>query len=252
MIRPDASLAALRARLAPVAADATRVAIGHKTLDNALSGGVARAGLHEVFSACDDDCGAASAFALALAMRAGARPLIWVREDRAIRLSGRVHGPGLIELGFDPADLYLVAAPDGLSVLRAGADIARCGAVGAVVIEPHGNARAFDLTASRRLSMAGAASGVLVLALRGAAEPEPSAALTRWRVAAAPSTPLEGDAPGHPAFDVTLLRQRGGIAGIEARLEWNRDTRSFSTQLRRGAPAAAPVGAGEAAARRAA
>ena len=61
------------------------------------------------------------------------------------------------------------------------------------------------------------------------------------------------NAPGHPAFDVTLLRHRGGIAGIEARLEWNRDRQSFDqTPLPGGVPAVAIGGAGQAVERRAA
>ena len=129
MIRPDTHFAALRARFSPVAA-ASHVPIDSTLFDSALSGGIARAGLHEVFGDGEENIGAAAAFVLALVMRADVRPVIWVREDRAARQSGRLHGPGLAELGFDPAELYLVAAPDGLSTLRAGADIARCGAGG--------------------------------------------------------------------------------------------------------------------------
>jgi protein ImuA len=171
--------------------------------------------------------------------------VLWVREQRCSRNSGQLHAPGLLELGLDPASLILVEAPDTLAALRAGADIVKCGQVGAVVIEPWGKAPLLDLTASRRLSMAAAASGVLTLVVRVEAAPMPSAAQTRWQVASAPSSPLPAEAPGYPAFDITLLRHRGGIAGFETRVEWNRDTRSFAP-LPGGIPAIPAVGADQA------
>ena len=47
----------------------------------------------------------------------------------------------------------------------------------------------------------------MVLLARGEAKPCPSAAHTRWQVAAAPSRALEAHAPGAPAFVLDLLRQ---------------------------------------------
>jgi protein ImuA len=206
------------------------VTFGIESIDNRIGGGLTPGALHEVFAASSDNASAAAAFAVMTAMRACAlgRPVLWVREQRCGRHTGHLHAAGLAELGFDPDDLVLVEAPDTLAVLRAGADIVRCGQVGAVVIEPWGKAPLLDLTASRRLSMGAAASGVLTLVLRVDAEPMPSAAQTRWQVAAAPSSPLVANAPGRPAFDIALLRHRGGIAGFETRVEWNRDTRSFA------------------------
>jgi hypothetical protein len=58
-------------------------------------------------------------------------------------------------------------------------------------------------------------------------EPSPSAAHTRWQVMAAPSMALEANAPGRPAFDLTLLRHRGGRDGLHIIMEWDRDTGSF-------------------------
>src|SRR3546814_8574977 len=64
--------------------------------------------------------------------------------------------------------------------------------------------------------------------LRIDAAPTPSAAHTRWQVAAAPSQPLEANAPGIPALDLTLLRQRGGAGGQHWCVEWDRDARGFA------------------------
>lgn len=220
------------------------VTFGTDAIDSRIDGGLAQRALHEVFAASTDDGSAAAAFAVMIAMRACPihRPIIWVRENRCGRHMGHIHAAGLAELGIDPNDLVLVDAPDTLAVLRAGGDIVKCGQVGAVVIEPWGKAPLLDLTASRRLSMAAAASGVLTLVLRVDAEPMPSAAQTRWQVAAAPSSPLAANAPGHPAFNIALLRHRGGIAGFETCLEWNRDTRSFAP-LSGGVPTVPVVGA---------
>ncbi len=217
------------------------VATGSANIDARLGGGLVRAALHEVFAG-DKDSGAAAGFALLLAWRGcGGKPVVWVREDRGERNHGRLYAPGLVELGGDPAGVILVTGPDALAVLRAGADIVGCGAVGAVVIEPWGKAPALDLTASRRLALAAARSGVLTLVLRTGAEPAPSAAMTRWSVSAAPSEMLAASAPGKPAFDISLLRHRSGIAGFEARVEWDRDQRSFrDAPLSRRVPATAP------------
>ncbi len=229
MSRSQHSLSALRQRIAqfePAPIDKARglFTLGVGNVDQRLRGGLARGVLHEVF-ADETDASAAAAFALILALRGGvaSKPILWIREDRVQRRSGTLYGPGLIELGADPDRFMFVHAPDELATLRAGADSVKCGGLGAVVIEPYSKARALDLTASRRLALAASASGVLTLLLRVGAEPSPSAAQTRWQVAPAPSVPLEGNAPGAPAFDVTLMRHRAGIAGFNARLEWDRE-----------------------------
>ena len=220
------------------------VTLGIAAVDAQLGGGLAAAALHEFYADNVEDGSAAAAFALLVAMRgcAPGRPVLWVREDRGVRYAGRLYAPGFVALGFDPGALVLVTAPDTLSVLKAGADLVKCGQIGAVVIEPWGKAPQLDLTASRRLAMAAAVSGVLALMVRIDASPVPSAAQTRWQVAAAPSTPLAANAPGYPAFDIGLLRHRGGIAGFNARVEWNRDERCFAP-LSGGLHATAAVGA---------
>jgi protein ImuA len=221
---------------APAPAD-ERLSFGLSALDARLGGGLAVAALHEVYKGRAGDGAAAAAFALLLAMRAGRPgPLVWLREDKA-RHDGRLYGLGLAELGEDPARLLLVQAPDTLALLRAGAEAVACGAVAAVILEPWGKAGALDLTATRRLALAAARSGVLTLLLRSG-DPVPSAAQSRWQVSAAPSAGLAANAPGAPAFEISLLRHRGGIAAFETLLEWSRDSRSFAAPLSGGHPAA--------------
>jgi protein ImuA len=234
MSRFTPSLSALRQRIAlidpvPAAKAGGVFSLGDAVVDARLGGGLgsglARATLHEVFAGEEEDAGAAAAFALILALRGGdmKKPILWVRDDRAERNVGRIYGLGLIALGADPKRFILVHAPDELATLRAAADSVKCGAVGAVMIEPYGKAPALDLTASRRLALAAASSGVLTLVLRVGAEPSASAAQTRWSVKTGPSAPLAANATGHVHLNVSLLRHRSGVAGFEACLEWNRE-----------------------------
>ncbi len=215
--------------------EADPVSFGTTGVDSRLHGGLIRAALHEVFADADSDGSAATAFALLLALRAidPTQTLLWVRDDRAPRINGTLHAPGLADLGCDPARLIMVTSPDALGVLRAGLDGVRCSQLGAILLELHGAVPRLDLTASRRLAMAAAQSGVFTLLLRIDSTPVPSAAQTRWSVACAPSAPLSSaslaaEAPGHPAFDIALLRHRGGVAPFNIRLEWNRDRHSFT------------------------
>jgi protein ImuA len=239
MSRIPQSLAALRDRIAridpaPSAKASGAFTLGDVALDGRLGAGLARAALHEVFAGQEEDAGAAAAFALILALRGGdrAKPVLWVRDDRVARGAGQIYGPGLAELGADPARFILVSAPDELATLRAAADAVKCGALGAVVIEPYGKARRLDLTATRRLALAAASSGVLALVLRVGAQPSASAAQTRWSVSAAPSGPFPAQAPGAVALNISLLRHRGGVASFDACLEWNRDQHICVSRLR--------------------
>ncbi len=187
--------------------------------------------LHEVFATSAADAASASGFALMLGatLATEAAPLFLVREYR--QGAGRLYPPGLADLGIDPARCFSVHAPDTLSALKATADIARSGAAGVVLIELAGNPRLLDLTASRRLALAAEQSETAVLLLRLGARETPSAAYSRWRVGSAESKPLLADAPGAPAFTVTLLRHRRMAAGQKARLIWNREEQKFDEQI---------------------
>lgn len=232
--QPDPfALADLRRHLAQAAlrsapAAVGQVSFGAPALDGALGGGIARAALHEVYAPGTADLAAATGFVVGLAIRAaGPRPILWARQDVVDAETGRLHPPGLTELGLDPGRVLLVRARDAEGVLRAGSEAARCPALGAVLIEPWGEPRRLDLTASRRLSLAAEGSGATTLLLRAAVSPQPSAAATRWQVTALPSRALEANAPGDPAFSVRLLRHRGGLGEREWRVEWSRDRQSF-------------------------
>lgn len=236
-------IAALRQMLARLEAERLPGAASVFSLGAAgpEGGGVrlARGALHEVQAAYGADLPAATGFVLALALRAGGadvrRPILWVRQDFAEAELGRLDAPGLASLGLDPSRLILVRAPDAAEVLRAAGDAVRCPGLGALVIEPWGEPKTLDLTATRRLSLRAASSGVTSFLLHAAARPAPTAVATRWRVAPAasgPGAPEEADAPGSPAFTATLLRHRGGEGGrpVEGgtwNLEWDHEACSF-------------------------
>jgi protein ImuA len=157
--------------------------------------------------------------------------LLWLRTEAAEQRAGRLYASGLGELGLHGGDLILGLLGDDAALLKAANDAARCAGLGALVIESWGEPRRLDLTATRRLMLAAEASGVTVLLLRGGARESPSVADTRWRVSSAPSVALHdgtpGGIPGHPMFDIELLRRRAGPSGQQWRVEWNRDQRCF-------------------------
>ncbi|MFD1701586.1 ImuA family protein [Methylopila henanensis] len=203
--------------------------LGLPPLDAALGGGLARGVLHEVYARGQQDAVAAAGFGLGVALRAAdGRALVWARQDLLDVEAGALYGDGLAAFGADPKRLLVVRARDPTGVLRAAAEAARCAAVGAAVIEIWGEPKTLDLNASRRLALAAGASGVTVVMIRlGAKQPAPSAATSRWSVAAAASAPLEANAPGRPAFEAALLRHRAGVGPRTWLLEWDRDRASF-------------------------
>lgn len=184
-----------------------------------------RGRLHEIHAGKEDQA-AALAFALGAVQDSAPAPLFLAR--RMPRGAGTVpYGEGLAMLGFAPGRLVLVETRDELELLRAGLEAARCPGVGAVLLETQGAFARYDLTASRRLALAAERTRGCVIVLRLDAPTRPSAAHTRWSVAAAPSVPLAADAPGWPAIAVELLRRRDGPAGGRWRLEWDARRNTF-------------------------
>lgn len=230
----------LEARAAPLAGHFN---FGVETIDSALGEGLVRANVHETFHARTNDITSAFGFTLALALRAAESKFILISgQDFIVAEAGGINSAGMSEIGLDPSRIIFVRARDTEGVLRAGEEAARCAALGAVVIAPWGESKIMNFTASRRLVLAAAKSNVPIFLLRAAAKPSQSAAATRWSVRSAPSRPLEANAPGFPAFDVTLLRHRGGMAGQSWRVEWDRDQRCFRDQKHAGTtPVSRPV-----------
>ena len=224
----ESMLARLRGDIAHLDApqmddSARRIALGHAEADATLRGGLLRGALHEVFAESGRHATAATGFIAGLSGRVIARkPLLWVRQDFTEMESGVLSMNGWRELGLDPRQIVTVRTADVETTLRVAADALACDALGAVVVEFWGAPKAFDLVASRKLTLAAQGSGVTALVLRVAAVPIASTAETRWIVRAAHSPPnvpwqlrktQDTQSWGAPVLDTQLVRNRHGPLG---------------------------------------
>ncbi len=186
--------------------------------------GLAPAYHNEIFAASRDGSGAGAALALALdalrgmergplAETADQRAVLWVQDRASVRLTGRPYRPGL------PADLqhrliHVVAdkAEDMLFALEEGL---RCRDFACVIGELAGNPKAFNFTASRRLSTAAQHHNVPLWLVRIDATHDLSSARMRWDIGCAPSPPprWNASAPGAPSWRASLFRSRSHAAG---------------------------------------
>ena len=215
--------------------DRKPVALGHAEADAVLGGGLAAGALHEVFAAG----WSAGGFAVLLAMLTGkGKPIFWVRPDYEAMEYGALSPNGLLELGGDPARLFVVRTKNAAEALSAANDILAVPHVGALLLEVEDNPRCLDLMASRRLAFAANESGVTAVMLRCGAETQASAALTRWQVKSAPSH-ADDDDWGAPVFDVSLVRHRMGGLGHFV-MYWDSEHACFAA-THPGAVAAAPL-----------
>ncbi len=223
------------------------VTFGIAEIDDRLpGGGLARGALHEVIAG---HAGAATGFCAALLARlAAARAgpgrddgrVLWCVRPRLLD-AGALYGPGLARFGLAPERVVVTECRRDADALWAMEEALRCRRLAAVL----GEAGNVTLTASRRLQLAAGAGGVTAILLRPPSRyprlahdtPPPSAALTRWRVAAAPGLggPRRpggtGDnatqRPDAPCWQAELLRCRGGAPG-KWLMEWRNETGDFA------------------------
>ena len=211
-----AVLAELRARVHRLegggGSDGRVLALGAAALDGHLpGGGLALGCLHEIAGVAAGDDGAAVGFAAALLGRlaAGRGRVLWLSRRRDL------YPPGLAGLGLTPEPLIVVAARRDRDVLWAMEEALACRRLAAVL----GEVDEMDLVASRRLQLAAESLGVTGLLLRPPApRPSASAAVTRWRLAAAASA-TAAPGLGPPRWRADLARCRGGRPGRWL-LEW--------------------------------
>lgn len=187
--------------------------------------GLAIGGLHELKPALATDSPATQLFAMALLARrlqqeeAQGRSLLWAASWRDIAEGGWPYGPGLSQLGLDPARLILVEAKRDSEVLWAIEEGLRSGALAGVL----GSLSRLGLTAARRLVLATSAHATPCLLVTPAGTPGAQVALSRWRIGAAPGAahPLEPALPGRLRFNLTLERCRSREAGRSWIVEWS-------------------------------
>jgi protein ImuA len=203
-------IAALRDRIAGIeriharAATAKFVTFGIPPIDQALfGGGLALNALHETASVGPDTehAAAATLFVAGLLARLDG-PVLWVLRQADL------FAPGLAAAGLHPG--RVVFAEAGKAVLPVMEEGLRHPGLTAVVAELTGR---LSLVASRRLQLAAEQAGVLAILIRRSRafdDPvlnEPTAAATRWRIAALPSPPALG--LGRARWRLDLIRCRG-------------------------------------------
>jgi protein ImuA len=210
------SLAGIDPSMAPVLPEDVRmVGLGAK-IDALLGGGLSCATLHELAPAAPVHLAAASGFALALAARSGGEQgeTLWIATDFALLESGGPYGPGIERFGLASERFLMLRVPRPADALWAMEEALLCGALSSVIAELPGES-ADDLTVTRRLALAaregrGACLGLL---LRHGLPSMPSAAATRWHVAAAPSEPDRFGGLGATRFELSLVKNRRGPSG---------------------------------------
>lgn len=237
--RVESTLPKAQARLFSLGADA---------VDGLLpEAGLARGALHDVSAVEERDRPAAQGFLTALVARlwlalgpGERRPVLWIDHGYHAREFGRLYGPGLIDFGLDPTRFVFATAKNVPDLLWAMEEGAKCESLSAVVGTLGEEARAFDLTASRRLQLAAERSGVSLFTLRAPKDRGQSAARTRWRIAAQPSSRpdwqvnwaqmsglnLQNHGIGHPRWKAALEKCRGGPPRVWD-LEWDYATLCF-------------------------
>lgn len=197
-------IAELRERIGRMEGTALRrtgvLPFGVPDLDSHLpGGGLALGALHEVMGGEDDQASSAALFVAAILARHRG-PVLWCLASRDL------FAPALAGVGLHPDRVVYAEtwrAPAVLAALEEG--LRHPGLAGVV-----GEVARLGLTPSRRLQLAAETSGVPAFVLRrGAGEPEPTAALTRWRVTALPSAPWPTHGIGRARWQVELLRCRG-------------------------------------------
>jgi protein ImuA len=210
---PAEQLAALRAQIAQVqAVRGPALPFGVPDIDTRLAGGgLDSAALHEIAgaSASWSDDAAATLFAAGLAARFAAdegMTVLWAlsRFD--------LYAPGLEQVGLGPDKVLYAQGAKDAEVLALAEDGLRDGSLACVIAE----VRAADQTATRRLQLAASDGRTPMLLYRRHRSRErspfvqPSAAMTRWSIGCAPSSPLPHVGVGRAQWSVELARQRGG------------------------------------------
>ena len=181
---------------------------GIGALDQRIAtGGLRLDALHEIAAASPDmgDDASATLFLAGIAARAWG-PVLWVVRRRDL------FAPGLYQSGLAPHRVIHAEARDDGELLALMEEGIRHRGLGAVI----GEVKRAAMASTRRLQLAAEGGRTIALLMkrhaREGADPlaVPSAAVTRWRVASAPSAPLPVAGIGRARWHMSLVRQRGG------------------------------------------
>jgi protein ImuA len=233
----------LRARIAHLeqSARARHAVLPFKEIDSRLpQGGLKLGCLHEIAGGGAGAVHGAAAVLFAAGIIARLKgPVLWCLRARDL------FAPALAGAGLHPDRVIYAEASDEKTVLLCLEEGLRHAGLAAAA----GEISRLPMTASRRLQLAAEASGVPAFAIRRWPTPaaaadfgQPTAAATRWRITAIPSSPLPVAGVGRPRWLVELIRCRAGDCG-----EWELEAcddkgRLALPSVLAGRPAAAPAG----------
>jgi protein ImuA len=182
---------------------------GLETVDARLpGGGLSLGALHEVAGGGHGaiDGTASALFAAGIAARTRGQ-VLWciTRKD--------LFAPALAQAGLSADRVIYVEAGDEKTVLACFEEGLRHGGLGAVV----GEVARLSMPSSRRLQLSAESSGTLGIAIRrwrrvadAADFGQPTAATTRWRISALPSSALPSAGVGRAQWLVELIRCKAG------------------------------------------
>lgn len=190
--------------------------LGAAGADSMLGGGLSFGAFHETAPERPGDFGAACGFTLALACLAakGGGETLWIQTDFARLESGALYGTGLDLFGLPSQRLLVLRARRAVDALFAMEEALKCRAIASVIAELPDDTT--DLTATRRLSLAARDHRGFGLLLRHRSSSMPSAAMTRWNVAAASGPRDDFGGIGTTSFLLSLVKNRRGPCG-----RWN-------------------------------
>jgi len=211
--RPHRAFDALRAEIAKIEAGDRApkgvLPFGVATLDDHLpGGGLALGALHEVAGGGNGalDAAASALFVAGVAARTRGQVLWCVTKTD-------LFAPALAQAGLLPDRVVYAELDDEKAVLACFEEGLRHGGLGAVV----GEVAKLSMTASRRLQLSAEGTGTIGLAIRrwrrqaeAADFGQPTAATTRWRVSALPSSPLPVGGVGRARWLIELIRCKAG------------------------------------------
>lgn len=137
-------------------------------------------------------------------------PILWAQDHSSRREAGRPCWAGVRQLTNRPVLYMRVSRP--VDVLRVMEEGASCQDLAAVIGEIHGEPKALNFVATKRLKLRAEASGVPVFLLRSE-NTGLSAARSRCRIEALPSTihPHDAAAPGAPRWEVPGVAHPGWL-----------------------------------------
>ena len=152
------------------------------------------------------------------------RETLFIQTDFTRIEAGVPYGLGFDLLGLPSRRLLVLRARRPIDALFAMEEALKCSALASVIAElPDDSA---DLTATRRLSLAARSHDGLGLLLRHRSTSAPSAAMTRWEVAATAGTRDAYGGIGTTAFQLSLVKNRRGPCG-RFRVAWSHHEYAF-------------------------